>query len=827
VNQSSIISKPWIRRSATGFAAIGIGGAALLLLSIKPLVHGINAQSLGLMQIIAFIIATSGYFLVLQKFLYRRNVLHTTLAEIEWRDQLLNKAPFGIITTHANGTLLLNNTAKEWLGVNKLEKLHDLCVLFSPNDESAFTQALNKFIDNDDAFTFDSRLRHSDMPVKLIGTADQVLWLQDRTDEKQSATIVLHEKAALQAELTKLNIIAHALPRPLWLRRLNGQIMWVNEAYAKSLDSTREACVAQSLEFSPRIGVNTAREQARKAVESGVMQTDERHVVVDGTRRLFRAYEIPIIAEGYVVGFAVDQTEVEELTTEMQRHTSAFEETLEQVGAPIAIFDAQQKLQFYNQAYQQLWQFNDAFLRTHPTYGDMLEDLRARRKLPEVVDFARYRRERLQLFNSLIKTQEEMWHLPDATIIRHLSIPHPLGGLMFVTEDVTDKLALESSYNTLIAVQQETLDNLAEGIAVIGSDGRLRLSNPAFARIWALEENILELKPHVTELLENMRPLLHNGQEDWTALRNGTVVRLLDRIPRAVEEISRMDGSVVEHISVPLPDGNVMHSYLDITARTRVEAALRATNKALAAADKLKSEFVANVSYQLRTPLSTIIGFAEILTNQYFGPLNERQADYTKTILEASRKLLALINTVLDLATIEAGRMILVRRPVDIKRLLVEAVAGIANWAERQNLTLSLNCPDGFILPEIDERRMQQVLLNLLTNAIQYTPPQGSISITAAQSITHTSITIADTGIGMTDSERERVFNKFERANAQARQPGVGLGLSLVKSLVDLHNGTIALSSAPNKGTSITLHIPNHFDHDDDKKGDGKKDAVA
>jgi signal transduction histidine kinase len=400
-----------------------------------------------------------------------------------------------------------------------------------------------------------------------------------------------------------------------------------------------------------------------------------------------------------------------------------------------------------------------------------------------------------------------MMHLPDGTTIRMLYIPHPLGGVMMVTEDVTDKLALESSYNTLIAVQQETLDNMSEGVMVLSGDGRVRLSNPALSRIWNLESGTMAVNPHISDVLEQMKPFLeYDG--DWSEFNRNMTGRMLHRTLNQ-RQLVCADKSIVNTNSVPLPDGNVLHIYQDVTDSARVEQALRTTNRALAAADKLKSEFVANVSYQLRTPLSTIIGFAEILTNQYFGELNERQMDYSKTILEASRKLLALINTVLDLATIEAGRMILNRRAVDVQKLCNDAVGSVAAFAQRQQLGITLNCPAGLVQPEIDERRVQQVLFNLLTNAVQYTPPGGHITLAVTQDDANTIFTVTDTGIGMSEAELERVFNKFERANAQARQPGVGLGLALVKSLVELHAGRVTLVSEAGKGTSVTCSIPN------------------
>jgi len=252
----------------------------------------------------------------------------------------------------------------------------------------------------------------------------------------------------------------------------------------------------------------------------------------------------------------------------------------------------------------------------------------------------------------------------------------------------------------------------------------------------------------------------------------------------------------------------VLNSYLDVSDSIRVEQALRASNAALATADRLKSEFVANVSYQLRTPLHTIMGFADILNNQYFGTLNERQMEYTRTISKESNKLLLLINDVLDLATIEAGRMALNCKTIAIADLLNAAKQMTAEWARQQSLEMIIDCPSDLGSFEADESRMKQALFNLIGNAIKYTPAGGRITLEGRRIDEWVKLSVIDTGIGIPDSDRVRVFGKFERTNTQARQTGAGLGLSLVKSFVELHGGHIEIGSNDGQGTRVSCFLP-------------------
>ena len=400
-------------------------------------------------------------------------------------------------------------------------------------------------------------------------------------------------------------------------------------------------------------------------------------------------------------------------------------------------------------------------------------------------------------------------HLPDGTVLRRRVMSHPFGGLLETFEDVTDRLMLERSYNTLIAVQRETLDNLYEGIAVFGSDGRLKLSNPAFGRIWNLEPDILAADPHIADLVERARALFEDRGE-WEALRERIIAQTIDRVPRH-GRIERTDGATIDYAGMPLPDGAQLFSYVDVTDTIKVERALRERNEALETADRMKSEFIAGVSYELRTPLNVIIGFTEILNNQYFGSLNERQGEYAEGILHSSQQLMSLINDILDLATIEAGHLALERNSCDLFIMSKSVVGLVHERARGRDLHVELDCQAGIGDVVIDERRIKQVLFNLLSNAIKFTPAGGRVTLSVRRDANEVILAVSDTGIGIPVEDQGRVFEKFERATTatgDGHSAGVGLGLSLVRSIVELHQGRVALESAPKNGTTVSCYLP-------------------
>ncbi len=645
--------------------------------------------------------------------------------------------------------------------------------------------------------------------TRAMGEEGAVLWLSDTSaaaDQRQALTD--RETAAEQAAA-----LLDLVPVPIWLRHADLSLAWCNSAYRRAVEAPVDATPGDgppTAEIAAGALDDDGRALARRVRDSGRTESAEHYVVVQGQRRCLGLTEaaLPGLAAlpGAIGGYALDRTEVQVVRSERDRHIEAHNEVLHRMRTAIAIFGADKHLDFYNQAYAQLWGLEERWLDDKPSFTEILEDLRTHRRLPEYADFRAFRDERLALFTSVIELEEELEYLPDGRIIRSVISPHPFGGLMWVIEDVTSALTLEANYKTMIAVQRESLDNLAEGIAVFGSDGRLRLSNPEYARLWDIEEDALADAPHITKLAQSMHGQFADGQ-DWEEVRAALSVEAMEQhIQRG--RLNRQDGLVLDYSTVRLPDGGVLLSFLNVTDNVRVERALRASNEALEEADKLKSLFIANVSYQLRTPLQAIVGFAELLEKQIAGPLNAQQQDYAHSLMDAANLLVKLINDMLDLATIEAGQLTLTRRAVDV-RIMLQAVADLArNWADAEGLAIEVQCQETVGAVSGDERRLKQALFNLIGNAIKFTPPGGRITLAADRGRDTLNLLVHDTGIGIPADAHERVFNRFEKAHQNLRQSGAGLGLSLVKKLIELHGGHVELDSEVGQGTTVICTLP-------------------
>jgi signal transduction histidine kinase len=658
-------------------------------------------------------------------------------------------------------------------------------------DAPALSAALDALASNGSAFSLSAR------------TADGRRIAVRGCPAGGSAVVYLEpETQSNMADLPDLQAALDALPLPVWLRRAPDlSLGFVNRAFLmQSGATTPEAALAANTAFD-----RSERDLATAAASDSETVEAKRFAVISGRRRALH-FSLSPLPGGSVVGSALDVTALSEAEAKLQQHTDAHAETLDKLATAVAIFGPDKKLSFYNRAYVRLWGLSETWLDTHPAKGEILERLREMRRLPEQPDFRAWKQERLKQFEHPDQQPEELWHLPGGKTLRVVMQPHPFGGMVFLYEDVSDQIRLESSYNTLIKVQKATLDTLQEGVAVFGPDGRLKLYNTAFAQLWRLDTADLAGEPHLKRIADACAARF--GRDRAWEIVTSTVTSATPERRREWGEMERSDGAVIAVSIAPLPDGATLASFVDATDRFRIESALRERNEALEASDKLKTEFVKRVSYELRTPLNSILGFAELLKAETPGPLNTKQADYIDVIVKSSNGLRKLINDVLDLSEIEAGTMALDLQKLDLYELLEGLIDQTREWTQRTGLTLSLECAKdaGFFVG--DARRLKQVAFNLLSNAFKYTPRGGSVTLGGEIDGDAVRISVADTGPGVSPDVMPSAFERFSAKGVALARAGAGLGLALVNRFVELHHGWVELESVPGKGTKVTCHLP-------------------
>lgn len=627
-----------------------------------------------------------------------------------------------------------------------------------------------------------------------------VLRIKDLTGARRDLIDLEVRHQKLEHDIAAVRTLVENLPSPIWARDEAGCITWVNAAYARAVEARDAAdAVTRGLELLDR----GAREDVARARAGRETYRARRPVIVAGMRRILEVIDVP--THNGSAGLGIDMTEAEAVRDEIARMIDAHRRTLDQLPTAVAIFAADQRLTFYNSAYSGLWGLGAEFLDQNPTDTEVLDRLRATRKLPEQADFRSWKSQLHEAYRA-IDSKQHLWHLPDGRTLRVVTTPNPEGGITYLFDDVTERLDLERRFDALIRVQGETLDNLSEGVAVFGSDGRLRLNNPTFASMWNLSPTMLAERPHIEAVIASCRPRQRDDHA-WQLLR-GAVTGLEHREPAAGRRIERSDGSVVVCATVPLPDGATLVTFQDVTDTVNVERALRERNDALEAADHLKNDFVHHVSYELRSPLTNIIGFAQLLDDLKTGPLTEKQREYLGYITSSSSALLAIINDILDLATIDAGAMTLDLGPVDIRATIEAAAEGVRDRLAEHDLALDIQTDAEIGSFVADERRVRQILYNLLSNAIGFSPPGETITLAAERRSNAIMFSVADCGPGIPVNIQDRVFNRFETHTVGSRHRGTGLGLSIVRSFVELHGGTVTLDSAAGRGTTVVCVFP-------------------
>lgn len=610
------------------------------------------------------------------------------------------------------------------------------------------------------------------------------------------------ENDHLKSEARRYANIINCSLSPIWQRDASLKITFCNLAFSEVAEETADHVIAVG-DMELFRGHTLL---AQKALETGKEQVDRRHIIVGGERRLYMIREVPFPKEGVIIGYAKDISELENAESEIQRHISALRDLLESSTSAMAIYGRDMRLKFYNFAFSTLWKLNDAWLDTEPSYGEVLEMLREKRRLPEQANFKAFKELQTKLFTTLIEPEEEFFYLPDGKTLRVIAIPHALGGILFAYEDVTDRLALERSYNTLIAVQRETLDNLHEGIVVFGENGRLTLSNPTFHKLWHIPQEFAATEPHIRGVLDRCRDLF--VAEDWESFVNNLVARFQQRQFFALR-FERSDGSVLDCTCVPLPDGATLLSFIDVTASTLVERSLRERTEALEDADRLKTEFLANMSYELRSPLTSISGFAEMLDKEYVGPLNTSQKEYIGGIYQSCQQLASLVSDIIDLASIQAGFLKLDINTFDVRVTLDATLALFAERAKSQALALTVEIAPEVAKVRADEVRVRQILVNLISNAIKYARTRIVIGLhhTDGDKRKPLILRVFDDGPAIEPERQVKLFDPFFRG-ALKRGADATLGLSIVKRFVELHGGSIAVDSRMDVGTSIICTFP-------------------
>lgn len=613
-------------------------------------------------------------------------------------------------------------TKLQELKFQKLELLQELCLKFQEDNKDGSLSEYFENEQNNESFIILDYKDHKGVDrfiecrLEIVNQIDNnpiglVIWFKDVTQNITYINKVKAELLQVQMENKTYSDILNNLPIPLWARDKNNKITYCNNEYKAivNIDVERDNSEIPELD---KISVSIAK-MARmlKAINK-----EEKYIIAKNERKLYSISEIPV-ANDLLVGFALDQSEKESVSKELEQYSDAQNNLLETSSSAIAIYAADTKIKYFNQAFINLWKLDEKWLFTHPTYGEILEELRQKRILPEQANFLQFKKERIKLFTQLSETYNEFMYLPDGKSLRVIIIPFSLGGLLFAFEDMTSHLALERSLNSLNAVQRAMLNNLSEAIAVFGQDGRLKLYNPAYLKLMEMEDQFAASSPHISDILESKKYLFHTRDTDWVSTKNDLISALYEReFQRSILKMN--NDRIIYRSAAPLPDGATLITYVNNSDLVKCESSLAEKTVVLNDFLLFQHQFLVNISKQT-IELSTEIE-------------NEIGNNNSTHVGDLFKKLSYLQNEIVDLSQIYLSSVNEKFTVVDIKQLINQA---IENNKEIKVQNMNFLFSEDYNASIIGNYgRIKQILNKILSYIIQFINGKAELSLEIANS---------------------------------------------------------------------------------------------
>jgi PAS domain-containing protein len=628
--------------------------------------------------------------------------------------------------------------------------------------------------------------------------AGVIIWFNEISQEMAKYATLEDQNHELNSKLNLRETIINNLPFPIWYRDSKDNIIYNNISYEMFSNHTPTQKAESAINKN---AINLAHESREEGSECSA----EVHLISRGERKLYKLSECAL-KDDSCVGYALNYEDKEKINAELKMHLAAQSDLLESSASAIAIYGADTKLKYFNQAFMKLWKLEEGWLVTNPTYGEMLETLRGKRLLPEQANFKSFKEQQIGLFTNLIKTHDEFFYLPDGRALRVIVIPHALGGLLFLYEDMTDRLTLERSYNALAAVQRTTIENLQEGVAVFGLDGRLKLCNPSYNRIWELTKEFVSSSPHVRDIINKIKDslVIKEGNADDFA---NTMLSDIETRKIVHRQIERKKGAIIDRTCTPLPDGAILITYMDVTDKMSVEKNLRESNEMLQQNDRAKTELMANIASELNTPLSQMFDSTNWLYLNANSSSEARQ-QHIFSILSKTNSIKMLMQNITDLSSLESGSIILDISEVQFKTINQCIHEVIATLKEIKDIIFkSKLIKTGKLVG--DERRIQQIITNLILFIFEFAEQNDEILITTL--ITENNH--LELKLELINSNVNLEFlnlSSFDNFGNEARhlKPSLGINLKIARNFTNLHGGEIDFSYDKKFGTTLICRLP-------------------
>ena len=629
----------------------------------------------------------------------------------------------------------------------------------------------------------------SDLPLHLIGepagalvklTFREASYLNEKLEEADRRAREAQDRADRLSDRTEtLSMLVEDAPLIAWTRTSDGDVKW-----SGGMIRTRNGAVTAEQAVELVIARNNLHQ--RQPVLVGQPQKSRIEVVMPDGSETVSLHVTEIMSSAHErIGFATDASMAAVAERTLNRFVQTMTETFAHLTVGLAIFDRNQTLALFNPALVQMWQVEPSWLAGRPSLRVIIDELRATRRLPDMVDFHKWRSKLLGLFeNTEAAAYEELWHLSDGSNIRVLARPHPHGSLAFIFDDVTERMRLEQRYRHSIDLRRATLDRLTEGIAVFGANGILQFVNQAFHEIWDTDAESVYPAMHARQLVGLCEDLTVET-EVWRRLHS--FITGEERRRAWTARLTMGSGRKLSARIAPLPDGSTMAVFADITDAERNAMALHERNQALEAAEAMRAEVLDQLSYKLRTPLNSILGFGQLLSDEQFETSQEVQGEYVGNIVSAAVELQDTIQTVTELASLELDQIDEEDAELNIGAALLDIRDLLDKRANETGVSLTVRKDANPGIVTCNSIRLRQIIFNLTADAIQRCRSGGSVEL----------------GAQWEDDQHFSIFTleRAEGVDVQDASSVNSLTLDLIRRLVNRERGSLDVSDTEVPGT--------------------------
>lgn len=696
--------------------------------------------------------------------------------------------------------------------ITDTENITEQRILSAINENDAKELCL-KFDDiknNGKWFSLSASINHTGEKVELVCIKNSVndittisLWIHNITVISKTFSTMQSQLNKIQSENSMLHAILDEMSMPVWYRSKDLKIVYCNNAYAKVVELSKANVVDKNIPLISGSLFGQGHSLAENAQKTGLKQAVSQFSIINGMRRKLDVKEIPVSSG--MVGYADDVTELDDALKNMDKMLSAQSEILESLSSPIAIFDRSMRLTFYNSSYKRLTKFDEIWLNSKPSYIDVLDRQRMLRQLPEVADFNEYKQSQVKMLTSITAPMQDLLHLPNGAVIRRYIAPYKLGGLIFICDDITDVLTLKRENNSIVAVRNEILNNLVEGICVLGSDNKIKIVNPKMQYLFGVSDDNVGM--HISDFLEMSKEQL-SYFEQWDVYKDSIISNLTDRIMKT-GRLTKKDGRVIFFSYTPLPDGSHMHSYTDVTDTCRVALALYEKEQAINASNNIRDEFVASVSSEIKESINLIIGFVDLLIHQYSGALNEKQVQYCDNIMRSARNLLSFLSKLSEMNSLDIDSIPVTIAPFDLRKAFDDTINSLRNVSSKYGVVLNYNYNSDRSIINADKMILIQVLRDICSNYISASEYNDYVSVDVSLQNNELVIAVENCSQRNYRQPNVRIFRRvaFEHIAKLSIVEQIEVKLLFVKALIEKHGGTVSFESCKNKKI-VTCVIP-------------------